>query len=71
MSTWRTDDPPNMVCVQVKCSDFRGEYTMSAMRKDYKKPQKGRKWRWVHACDEKHLTRKEQPEAWRHYEWTA
>ena len=67
---WNTCEPPNEVMVYVKCDDCRGDYTMRAMRKDYKKPKKSRSlkgfrkgWRWVNSKGEA-LSRKEIPTAW-------
>jgi len=71
---WRTDEPPNEVMVRIKASDFRGEYTALAMRKDFKKPNPGQStkgfrkgWRWIGANGIT-LGRKETPEAWQFYE---
>jgi len=71
---WRTDEPPNEVLVRIKASDFMGEYTALAMRKDFKKPKYGQSpkgfrkgWRWIGSSGEP-LSRKESPEAWQHYE---
>jgi hypothetical protein len=67
---WEFGTPPNEVLMLVKCDDFRGEYIMKAMRKDYKKPKKGQSpkgfrkgWRWVKE-DGEALTIKEKPSAW-------
>lgn len=62
--------PPNEVMVRILCDDWSGEYVIKAMRKDYKKPVKGKSkkgfkqgWRWI-GPDGQTLTRKEQPSAW-------
>jgi hypothetical protein len=67
---WETGAPPSNVLVMVKCDDFRGEYTIKAMRKDYKQPKPGQSpkgfrkgWRWVKE-DGEALTRKEWPSGW-------
>ena len=69
---WSTSTPPNEVMVLVLCDDCMGEFTMKAMRKDYKKPVKGRSkkgfrkgWRWI-GPNGQTLTRKETPSAWRY-----
>lgn len=66
---WQKGEPPEGVLLLIRCDDYTGEYTMKAMRKDYKKSpncqKKGFKkgWRWI---DEKGFTlhRKQQPDAW-------
>lgn len=64
--------PPNERLVLIKCDDWSGEYTMVAMRQDYKKPAKGQSkkgfkqgWRWI-GPNGKTLTRKELPSAWKY-----
>lgn len=60
---WESGTPPNEVLVMVKCDDCRGDYTMMAMRKDYKRPKAGQKgWRWIKEDGE--VLRKETPTAW-------
>ncbi|MCP5004580.1 MAG: hypothetical protein GY941_11685 [Planctomycetes bacterium] len=69
---WEKGTPPNEVMVRVLCTDFRGDYTMAAMRKDFKKPKPGQSpkgfrkgWRWVNDKGEA-LSRKESPSGWAH-----
>jgi len=64
--------PPNERLVLIKCDDWSGEYTMVAMRQDYKKPVKGKSkkgfkqgWRWI-GPNGNTLTRKELPSAWKY-----
>lgn len=56
---WLRVEPPEGVLVEVKCSDYMGEWYSVAMRKDYKKPKKGqckkgfrKGWRWVDSTGE-------------------
>ncbi len=69
-ATWNRCEPPANVLLKIKCSDCRGEYTMKAMRVDYKRPKPGqgkkgfrKGWRWVKESGN-NVTRKEAPEAW-------
>lgn len=49
----KQNPPPNEVLVEVRGTDFMGEWTTVAMRKDYKpgstKKQLKRGWRWLDA----------------------
>lgn len=57
----RKDAPPPHVLVKVHGSDCFGEWTMEAMRLDYKKPRKGKTWRWV---DENGIPLSDRVDAW-------
>lgn len=67
---WHTTPPPADVMLRIKCDDFSGDYTMLAMRVDYKQPKPGQNprgfrkgWRWVKETGQP-VTRKETPSAW-------
>lgn len=67
---WEIGEPPADVLMEVRGSDFIGTWHGVAMRKDYKKPPKGKsgkgfrkkKWRWVY---EDGNVFDGTPEAWR------
>lgn len=61
---WQTGIPPANVLVKIKGSDCFGTWTAIGKRKDYKKPLRGRTWRWV---DENEIPIVDVVEAWAHF----